>query len=47
MTETASAGPVRVVLVDDHAMFRAGVRAELAASGAGLEIGRASCRERV
>ena len=28
--------PVRVVLVDDHAMFRAGVRAELAASGAGL-----------
>ena len=36
MTETASAGPVRVVLVDDHAMFRAGVRAELAASGAGM-----------
>jgi len=28
--------PVRVVLVDDHAMFRAGVRAELAASGAGV-----------
>ena len=31
-----TATPVRVVLVDDHAMFRAGVRAELAASGAGL-----------
>ena len=30
-----SGRPVRVVLVDDHAMFRAGVRAELAASGAG------------
>ena len=28
-----TATPVRVVLVDDHAMFRAGVRAELAASG--------------
>ena len=27
--------PVRVVVVDDHAMFRSGVRAELAASGAG------------
>jgi DNA-binding NarL/FixJ family response regulator len=27
--------PVGVVLVDDHAMFRAGVRAELAASGRG------------
>ena len=30
------ADPVRVVLVDDHAMFRGGVRAELAASGAGV-----------
>jgi hypothetical protein len=29
-TETARTGPVRVVLVDDHAMFRTGVRAELA-----------------
>ena len=29
-------GPVRVVLVDDHAMFRAGVRGELATTGAGL-----------
>jgi DNA-binding NarL/FixJ family response regulator len=29
MTETQ--GPVRVVLVDDHSMFRSGVRAELAA----------------
>ena len=27
--------PVRVVIVDDHAMFRAGVRAELVAVGAG------------
>jgi len=27
--------PVPVVVVDDHAMFRSGVRAELAASGAG------------
>jgi len=41
MTETpttaptpATGGPVSVVIVDDHAMFRAGVRAELAASGA-------------
>ena len=28
--------PVRVVIVDDHAMFRSGVRAELASAGAGL-----------
>lgn len=28
-------GPVRVVVVDDHAMFRRGVSAELAATGAG------------
>ena len=27
--------PVRIVIVDDHAMFRAGVRAELVAVGAG------------
>ncbi|HEY6593300.1 MAG TPA: response regulator transcription factor, partial [Asanoa sp.] len=27
--QTAQAGPLRVFLVDDHAMFRAGVRAEL------------------
>ncbi len=33
MTQTGV--PVRVVVVDDHAMFRSGVRAELAASGAG------------
>ncbi|CAM4041698.1 MAG: response regulator transcription factor [Actinobacteria bacterium] len=32
---TQSTSPVRVVVVDDHAMFRAGVRAELAAAGAG------------
>jgi DNA-binding NarL/FixJ family response regulator len=31
MTEPGSTGPVRVVLVDDHSMFRSGVRAELAA----------------
>ena len=36
MTQPSQGGPVRVVLVDDHAMFRAGVRAELAAAGAGL-----------
>ena len=35
MTQASPERPVRVVLVDDHAMFRAGVRAELAASGAG------------
>ncbi len=36
MTETERPpAAVRVVLVDDHAMFRAGVRAELAAAGAG------------
>ena len=28
-------GPVRVVVVDDHAMFRSGVRAELTSAGAG------------
>ena len=36
MTQAIPERPVRVVLVDDHAMFRAGVRAELAASGAGV-----------
>jgi DNA-binding NarL/FixJ family response regulator len=36
MTETARpVRPVSVVIVDDHAMFRAGVRAELAGAGAG------------
>ena len=30
--------PVRVLVVDDHAMFRAGVRAELASAGAGLVV---------
>ena len=29
-------GPVRVVIVDDHAMFRRGVRAELTSVGAGV-----------
>lgn len=33
--EPVAAGPVRVVVVDDHAMFRAGVRAELTSVGAG------------
>jgi DNA-binding NarL/FixJ family response regulator len=33
---TGGTGPVRVVIVDDHAMFRSGVRAELAAAGAGV-----------
>ena len=31
---TASS-PVRIVIVDDHAMFRSGVRAELASAGVG------------
>jgi DNA-binding NarL/FixJ family response regulator len=36
MTESARpVRPVSVVIVDDHAMFRAGVRAELAGAGAG------------
>ena len=35
MTDPASQ-PVRVVIVDDHAMFRSGVRAELASVGAGV-----------
>ena len=31
--------PVRVLIVDDHAMFRAGVRAELgSATGSGVEV---------
>jgi DNA-binding NarL/FixJ family response regulator len=30
-----AAGPVRVVVVDDHAMFRSGVRSELTTAGAG------------
>ena len=49
---------VRVVLVDDHRMFRTGVQAEIGETGrTGVEvvgeaadvdqIGRASCRERV
>ena len=29
-------GPVRVVVVDDHAMFRSGVRSELMTAGAGV-----------
>jgi DNA-binding NarL/FixJ family response regulator len=33
MTENA---PVRVVVVDDHAMFRSGVRSELTTAGAGV-----------
>jgi len=35
-TPTPARGPVRVVIVDDHAMFRSGVRAELASVGAGV-----------
>ncbi|CAA9409224.1 response regulator transcription factor [uncultured Nocardioides sp.] len=36
MSEAATAsGAVRVVIVDDHAMFRAGVRSELVTAGAG------------
>ena len=37
MTE-GRAGEVRVVIVDDHAMFRSGVRAELARAGAGAGV---------
>jgi DNA-binding NarL/FixJ family response regulator len=33
---TTPVRPVPVVIVDDHAMFRSGVRAELASAGAGL-----------
>ena len=38
MAETAAPGPgpVRIVIVDDHAMFRSGVRAELVSAGAGV-----------
>ena len=36
MNQADPTSPVRVVLVDDHAMFRAGVRAELASTGAGV-----------
>ncbi|MEP9361894.1 response regulator transcription factor [Nocardioides sp. CN2-186] len=32
---TSPAGPVGIVIVDDHAMFRRGVRAELEGAGAG------------
>ena len=39
MSQASPQRPVRVVLVDDHAMFRAGVRAELAATGAGARAG--------
>lgn len=35
-TQAAQAAPIRVVVVDDHAMFRSGVRAELATTGAGV-----------
>ena len=36
---TATRRGIRVLIVDDHAMFRAGVRAELgAASGSGVEV---------
>ena len=31
-------GPLRVVLVDDHRLFRAGVRSELVGADAGLEV---------
>lgn len=36
MGEQRPAGPVGIVIVDDHAMFRRGVRAELEASGQGV-----------
>ena len=36
MSEPAVSRPVRVLVVDDHAMFRTGVRAELEREGAGV-----------
>ena len=36
MAEQRPVGPVRVVIVDDHAMFRRGVRAELESAGRGV-----------
>jgi len=36
MVEQRPAGPVGIVIVDDHAMFRRGVRAELEAAGTGV-----------
>ena len=37
MTEARTTdAPVRVLVVDDHAMFRSGVRSELASAGAGV-----------
>ncbi|GAA4843852.1 response regulator [Saccharopolyspora rosea] len=36
--ENAGSGPVRVFLVDDHALFRAGVRAELAVAADRVEV---------
>ncbi len=38
MTSETTPQPVRVVLVDDHAMFRGGVRGELAAAAGSVEI---------
>ncbi|ROR97433.1 LuxR family two component transcriptional regulator [Salana multivorans] len=40
--DTGSAGPVRVVLVDDHAMMREGIRTILQASGAIDVVGTAA-----
>ncbi len=37
-SEPTASGPVRVVLVDDHAMFRSGVRGELAAHAGAVEV---------
>ena len=38
MSETSNPAPVRVVLVDDHAMFRSGVRGELATVPASVVV---------
>ena len=50
-TDPAPTDRLRLLVVDDHALVRAGVRAELTARAPDLEvqleIGRASCRERV
>jgi DNA-binding NarL/FixJ family response regulator len=45
MGEQRPAGPVGIVIVDDHAMFRRGVRAELETAGRGLVEVRAEAAD--
>ncbi len=44
-TPSAEATEISLVIVDDHAMFRSGVRAELAAAGAGVVDVRAEAAD--